>query len=79
MGFKYAMDDGDVRAGNLVDGDVAGMIALVDGICEEEEVTAVKGWFHGSAVRTRFSWITDAALAGYAPKNNNNWRLRVCY
>lgn len=51
MGFEYAMDDGDVRARNLVDGDVAGMIALVDGVRQEEKVTAVEGWFHGSTVR----------------------------
>lgn len=55
MGFKYAMDDGDVRAGNLVYGDVAGMIALVDGVRKEEKVAAVKGWFHGSTVQARLA------------------------
>jgi hypothetical protein len=50
MCLQYAMDDGDVCAGDLVHCDVASVISFMDGIREKEQVTAVECWFHRATI-----------------------------
>jgi hypothetical protein len=50
MCLKHTMHNRDVCAGDLVHRDVPGLVALVRRVCKEEQVAAVEGGFHRSAV-----------------------------
>lgn len=61
--LQHTMNDGNVRTGNLVYGDVASMIPLVWGIGEEQKIATVECRFHGSAMGTyKPSSITAAVV-----------------
>jgi hypothetical protein len=47
MRLKDAMNDGDVGARKLVDGDVAYLVPCALGIGEEKNVSAIESRFHG--------------------------------
>ena len=47
---ENSVHDGDVLSRDLVDGDVAELVARVRWVDEKKEVPAVERWFHGATI-----------------------------
>lgn len=64
MCLQHAMNDGNVRSWDLVYGDVARLVALVDRVCQEEEIATIECGFHRAAAAPRF--VSVSGLSGVA-------------
>lgn len=79
------MHDGDVLSRDLVDGDVANLVAGVRWVDEEKEVPAVERWFHGATIRFRRAKELSTRVGERefiegridVPEDNNDRRLGV--
>ena len=79
--LQHSMYDGNIRAGNLVHCDVAGLVSLIWRVRQEEKVATVESGFHratGSAY-SFWSGICSAHTSAIedVPEHDHNWRLGV--
>lgn len=51
MRLQHAVDDGDIRARDLIYSDVSGCVPFCRGIGQKEQVATVERRFHGSTAR----------------------------
>jgi hypothetical protein len=83
--LENSVHDGDFLSRDLVDGDVADLVARVRWVDEKKEVPAVESWFHGAAIsfrggdalsrRVREGEFIEGKIG--APEDDNDWRLGV--
>jgi hypothetical protein len=53
MRLENSVDDGNVLSRDLVDGDVANLVARVRWVDEEKEIPAMERWFHRATISIR--------------------------
>jgi len=62
--LENSVNDGNVLSRDLVDGDVADLVARVRWVDEEKEVPAVERWFHGATISFRGAEAFSTGVGG---------------
>lgn len=77
MRLKYAMDDGYLTMWYFVDRYISRLILLIWRVCKEQQVTAIKRWFHGTAANISVKLSVKLGSKLHSPQHYNNGRFSV--